>query len=219
MREHSCNHCNHCHVNESETEEKLNKKDIILYIISIIIFILTFIPILENYKILAYLLVIILSGYKLIIEGIKNIFKLNFEEDTLMTIAVIAAFALGEFPESCMVVLLFRLGEFLEDKAVENSNKSIKNIVEVKAKTANIIDEKENVKVVNVEDVKIGEKIIIKPGEIVPLDCKILKGTANLDMSSLTGESMPVQVKENDEILSGSINLNRKFNMWSAKRL
>lgn len=213
MREHSCNHCNHCHVNESETEEKLNKKDIILYIISIIIFILTFIPILENYKIWVYLLVIILSGYKLIIEGIKNIFKLNFEEDTLMTIAVIAAFALGEFPESCMVVLLFRLGEFLEDKAVENSNKSIKDIVEIKAKTANIIDEKENVKVVNVEDVKVGEKIIIKPGEIVPLDCKILKGTANLDMSSLTGESMPVQVKENEDILSGSINLNRKFNM------
>lgn len=213
MREHSCNHCNHCHVNESETEEKINKKDIILYIISIIIFILTFIPILENYKIWAYLLVIILSGYKLIIEGIKNIFKLNFEEDTLMTIAVIAAFALGEFPESCMVVLLFRLGEFLEDKAVENSNKNIKNIVEIKAKTANIIDEKENVKVVNVENVKVGEKIIIKPGEIVPLDCKILKGTANLDMSSLTGESMPVQVKENEDILSGSINLNRKFNM------
>lgn len=213
MSNHTCNHCDHCHVNESETEEKLNKKDIILYIISIIIFILTFIPILENYKIWAYLLVIILSGYELIIEGIKNIFKLNFEEDTLMTIAVIAAFALGEFPESCMVVLLFRLGEFLEDKAVENSNKSIKDIVEIKAKTANIIDEKENVKVVKVEDVKVGEKIIIKPGEIVPLDCKILKGTANLDMSSLTGESMPVQVKENDEILSGSINLNRKFNM------
>lgn len=213
MSNHTCNHCDHCNVNESETEEKLNKKDIILYIISIITFILTFIPILENYKIWVYLLVIILSGYKLIIEGIKNIFKLNFEEDTLMTIAVIAAFALGEFPESCMVVLLFRLGEFLEDKAVENSNKSIKNIVEIKAKTANIIDEKENVKVVNVEDVKIGEKIIIKPGEIVPLDCKILKGTANMDMSSLTGESMPVQVKQNEDILSGSINLNRKFNM------
>lgn len=213
MSNHTCNHCDHCHVNENEIEEKLNKKDIILYIISIIIFILTFIPILENYKIWAYLLVIILSGYKLIIEGIKNIFKLNFEEDTLMTIAVIAAFTLGEFPESCMVALLFRLGEFLEDKAVENSNKSIKNIVEIKAKTANIIDEKENVKVVNVEDIKVGEKIIIKPGEIVPLDCKILKGTANLDMSSLTGESMPVQVKENEDILSGSINLNRKFNM------
>lgn len=213
MSNHTFNHCEHCHTHESETEEKLNKKDIILYIISIIIFALTFIPILENYKIWAYLAVVILSGYELIIEGIKNIFKLNFEEDTLMTIAVIAAFVLGEFPESCMVVLLFRLGEFLEEKAVENSNRNIKSIVEIKAKTANIIDEKENIKVVNVEKVKIGEKIIIKPGEMVPLDCKILKGTANLDMSSLTGESMPIHVKENENILSGSINLNRKFNM------
>lgn len=213
MSNHACNHCNHCHTHESETEEKLNKKDIILYIISIIIFILTFIPILENYKIWAYLLVILLSGYELIIEGIKNIFKLNFEEDTLMLVAVIAAFALGEFPESCMVVLLFKLGEFLEEKAVENSNKNIKNIVEIKAKTANIIDEKENIKTLKVEEVKIGQKIIIKPGEMVPVDCKILKGTANLDMSSLTGESIPASVKENEEILSGSINLNRKFNL------
>ncbi len=213
MSEHTCNHCNHCHTHGNETEEKSNKKDIVLYIISIIIFILTFLPILENYKIWVYLIVVLLSGYELIIEGIKNIFKLNFEEDTLMTIAVIAAFALGEFPESCMVVLLFKLGEFLEEKAVENSNKNIKSIVEIKSKTANIIDEKENIKVVNVEEVKVGEKIIIKPGEMVPLDCKILKGTANLDMSSLTGESMPVNVKENEKILSGSINLNRKFNM------
>ncbi len=219
MSEHTCNHCNHCHTHGNETEEKSNKKDIVLYIISIIIFILTFLPILENYKIWVYLIVVLLSGYELIIEGIKNIFKLNFEEDTLMTIAVIAAFALGEFPESCMVVLLFKLGEFLEEKAVENSNKNIKSIVEIKSKTANIIDEKENIKVVNVEEVKVGEKIIIKPGEMVPLDCKILKGTANLDMSSLTGESMPVNVKENEKILSGSINLNRKFNMWGAKRL
>ena len=219
MSEHTCNHCNHCHTHGNETEEKSNKKDIVLYIISIIIFILTFLPILENYKIWVYLIVVLLSGYELIIEGIKNIFKLNFEEDTLMTIAVIAAFALGEFPESCMVVLLFKLGEFLEEKAVENSNKNIKSIVEIKSKTANIIDEKENIKVVNVEEVKVGEKIIIKPGEMVPLDCKILKGTANLDMSSLTGESIPVTVKENENILSGSINLNRKFKMWGTKRL
>ncbi len=213
MSNHTCNHCNHCHTHGSETEEKLNKKDIILYIISIIIFILTFLPISKKYKIVGYLAVVILSGYELIIEGIKNIFKLNFEEDTLMTIAVIAAFCLGEFPESCMVVLLFKLGEFLEEKAVENSNKNIKSIVEIKPKTANRIDEKDNIKVVNVEEVEVGEKIIIKPGEMVPLDCKILKGTANLDMSSLTGESIPVTVKENENILSGSINLNRKFKM------
>lgn len=200
--------CKHCHVEHTEEqEEKLDKKEIILYIISVIIFILTFIPVFEKLKILMYLIVVILSGYKLILWGIKNIFKLNFEEDTLMTIAVIAAFVLGEFPESCMVVLLFRLGEFLEDKAVENSNKNIKNIVEIKAKTANILDEKENIKVVDVENVKVGEKILIKPGEIVPLDCKILKGTSSLDTSIITGESIPVTVCENENILSGSINL------------
>ena len=127
MSNDTCKSCNHYHTHGNETKEKSNKKDIILYIASIIIFILTFLPILENYKIVGYLLVIILSGYELIIEGIKNIFKLNFEEDTLMTIAVIAAFCLGEFPESCMVVLLFRLGEFLEEKAVENSNRNIKS--------------------------------------------------------------------------------------------
>lgn len=205
MKEKNCKHCDVDKIEEQE--EKLDKKEIILYIISVVIFILTFMPVFEKIKILMYLLVVILSGYKLILGGIKNIFKLNFEEDTLMTIAVIAAFVLGEFPESCMVVLLFRLGEFLEDKAVENSNKNIKNIVEIKAKTANILDEKENVKIVNVEDVKIGEKILIKPGEIVPLDCKILKGSSSLDTSSITGESIPVTVYENENILSGSINL------------
>ena len=205
MKEKNCKHCDVDKIEEQE--EKLDKKEIILYIISVIIFILTFIPVFEKLRILMYLIVVILSGYKLILGGIKNIFKLNFEEDTLMTIAVIAAFVLGEFPESCMVVLLFRLGEFLEDKAVENSNKNIKNIVEIKAKTANILDEKENIKVVDVENVKVGEKILIKPGEIVPLDCKILKGSSSLDTSSITGESIPVAVYENENILSGTINL------------
>lgn len=202
-------HCKHCHIHHHESEEKtLNRKEVILYIISLIIFILTFIPVFQQCKIIMYLLVIILSGYKLILEGINNIFKLNFEENTLMTIAVIAAFVLGEFPESCMIVLLFRLGEFLEDKAVENSNKNIKDIVEIKSKTANIIDEDDTIKVVNVEEVQIKQKILIKPGEMVPLDCKILKGSSSLDTSNITGESIPVVVNENETILSGSINLN-----------
>ena len=208
----SCHHehCeNHKHEHEhNHEEENISKIDLILYAVSIIIFILTFIPVLEAYKIWMYLAVVILSGYKLIFEGIKNIFKLNFEEDTLMTIAVIAAFILGEFPESCMVILLFRLGEFLEDKAVDNSNNNIKKVVEIKAKTANIIDENDKEIIVDVDDVKIGQKILIKPGEMVPLDCKVLKGTSTLDMSALTGESMPIEVNENENILSGSINLN-----------
>lgn len=104
----ACNHCEHCE-NIEHIEEKESKKDLVLYIISVIVFCMGFIPVFSKYNIIIYLLVILLAGYYLIIEGIKNIFKLNFEEDTLMTIAIIAAFVLGEFPESCMVVLLFRL--------------------------------------------------------------------------------------------------------------
>ena len=200
---HSCNHC-HSH---NHHEKQDNKNEIYLYILSVILFILAFIPFFAKYKMLLFLVCILVSGYKLIIDGIKNIFKLNFEENTLMTIAIIAAFVLGEFPESAMVVLLFKLGEFLEEKAVENSNKNIKDIVDIKPKTANLLDDNENEKQVAVEDVKVGEKIIIKPGEMVPLDSKIIKGTSSLDMSSVTGESVPVFVGENENILSGSINL------------
>ena len=211
MTEKECKHCDFKNHTIEENEEKLEKKDIILYIISIILFLLTFVPVFNKYKVWIYLLVDILSGYKLIFKGIKNIFKLNFEEDTLMTIAVIAAFILGEYPESCMVILLFKLGEFLEDKAVEKSNKNIKDIVEIKAKTANLIDEYENIEIVDVEKIKVNDIILIKPGEMIPLDCKIIKGTSSLDMSSITGESIPVEVKENESILSGSINLNRSL--------
>ena len=125
-----------------------------------------------------------------------------------MTIATAAAFVLGEYPESCMVVLLFRLGEFIEDKAVENSNKNIKNIIEIKANTANLLDDEGNEEIVDVYNVNVGQYILIKPGEMVPLDCKIVKGISSLDMSSLTGESIPSEVRENDSVLSGSINLN-----------
>lgn len=209
MKEATCKRCHNCNLQEdTKTEEKENKKEIIWYVLSIILFIITFLPIGKIDKIVIYLLVVLLSGYQLIIEGIKNIFHFNFEEDTLMTIAVIAAFALGEFPESCMVILLFRLGEFLEEKAVENSNQSIKNRIERKVRTVHKIEIDGKMQQEKVENIKVGETILIKPGEMVPLDCKILKGTSNLDMSSITGESRPVFVKEEESILSGSINLN-----------
>lgn len=198
-------------------EEKQDKKEMVFYFLSIILFLFSFLPMGKIYKIMIYLFVILLAGHELILEGIKNIFHFNFEEETLMTIAVIAAFLLGEFPESCMVILLFRLGEFLEEKAVENSNKNIKNMIEKKIKTANKIEEDGNIVVEKVEEIKVGETILIKPGEMVPLDCKILKGTSSLDMSSITGESIPVFVKEEDSILSGSINLNGSLTCLAEK--
>lgn len=188
-----------------EDKKESSKLKIFLYVISLILFAVGFIPALESYKLVIYLLAVILSGYDLIIEGIKNIFHLNFEEDTLMTIAIIAAFIIGEYPESVAIVLLFKLGEFIEDKAVEKANKNINSIASLKIKTANLIDGK-NTTIVNVEELKIGNSILIKPGETVPVDCKIIKGESALDTSKITGESEPVYVNKGTEILSGAIN-------------
>ena len=186
-------------------KEENSKFKILMYVISLILFGVGFIPALASYRLVIYLLAVILSGYDLIIEGIKNIFHLNFEEDTLMTIAIIAAFVIGEYPESVAIVLLFKVGEFIEDKAVEKANKNINSIASLKVQTANLVKEKET-KTVNVEELKIGDTIIVKPGETVPVDCIIIKGESALDTSKLTGESEPVYVNEKNKILSGSIN-------------
>ena len=107
---------------EEKEESKLN---IITYIISILIFIIGFIPTFSNISKWIFLASLLLAGYEIIFEGIKNIFKLDFEEDTLMAIAMIAAFILGEYPESCAIIILFRLGEFIEEKAIEKSESNI----------------------------------------------------------------------------------------------
>ena len=173
---------------------------------SIILFAIGYIPAFEQYKMFIYLGAVLLSGYDLIFEGLKNILKLNFEEDTLMTIAVIAAFALGEYPESVLVILLFKLGEFLEDKARDKSNDNIEQIAKIKSENANLLN-KNTIEVVDVKELKLGDRILIKAGEKVPVDSKIIKGESTLDTSSITGESKPQEVSSGMEILSGSINM------------
>lgn len=202
---HNCNCNGNHHEEEEEKHEKLEK---ILYIISVIIFAITFIPqIPENIKIGMYIVSIILAGYEILFEGIKNIFKLNFEEDTLMAIAVVAACVIGEFTEGALVILLFKLGEFIEHRAVEKSNDSIKQIADIKAKNANLLKEND-VEVVDVNVLKVGDNILIKPGEMVPVDCKVISGKSEIDTSNITGESIPVVVSDDMELLSGTINLN-----------
>lgn len=210
----SCiSHDGHCHEeNEgNEKEEKKEKIEKILFIISILIFAFSFVLPVNNYiKIGMYVATILLAGYEIIIEGILNIFKLNFEEDTLMTIAVIAAFALGDFSEACLVILLFKLGEMIEDRAVDKSNSNIEEIVSIKAKNANLVTG-DKTEVVDVNVLKVGDKILVKPGENVPVDCRVLSGESNIDTSSITGESKPVYTEAGASILSGSINLDGKL--------
>ena len=203
----SCNHCEHaCQETHHHHHEKKEKLSIYLYSIGILFFIVSFIPTLLPYKIGLIVLAILFSGYELLWNGIKNIFHFNFGEETLMTIAVIAAFALGEYAESCIVILLYRLGEFLEERASNKSEESIKEIVKIKAETANRIVNN-TIETVNVKEIKQEDTILIKPGEKVPVDCKVIYGESEIDTSSLTGESTPVYVEKGVEVLSGGINL------------
>lgn len=221
--------CEHCENNkqdkdkdeEIKEESKLSK---ILYIISVVIFLASFIPIIpEIFKIGMYVITVLLAGYELLLDGIKNVFHFKFEEDTLMTIAVISACCLGEFKEACLVVLLFCLGEFIEDMAIIKSNMHIEKIVDMKTDTANkILNDKINnldhknfeetsigeIKTIPVEELKVGDNILIKTGEMVPVDCIIISGHTQLDTSRITGESEPKFVEEGEEILSGNLNLN-----------
>lgn len=211
-------HINEEHNHNSQEEHahehggENNRKELVLYILAIIVFAVSFLPVLpEIAKIIMQIIAILLAGYELLISGIKNLFHLNFEEDTLMSIAIIAACAIGEFAEGCLVVLLFKLGEFIENKAISKSNENINDIVKIKAKNANLIIGKDEnateIKLIDVEKLKIGDKILIKPGEKVPVDCKIIKGNSELDTSNITGESRPVTVGELETILSGTLNL------------
>ena len=198
--------CDHKHENEKCNVKVEKKREIILYIMSLIIFVLGFIPQLATYKIWIYLIAVLLAGYNLLIEGIKNLFKFNFEESTLMTIAIIGAFIKGEYAESCLVVLLFKLGEFLEEFAEAKSNKNIEDITKIKANNANLV-EGNDIKVIKVEDVEIGNLLLVKPGEKIPVDGIVTSGTSQIDTSPITGESRPVNVGENNKVISGSINL------------
>lgn len=203
----ACHHCHHEHCEvEEEHNEKEEKLSMYLYGIGILFLVLSLIPIFTEFRVVFVVLAILFSGYELLWNGIKNIFHLNFEEETLMTIAVIAAFVLGEYTESCLVILLYRLGEFLEERASDKSEESIKEIVKIKADTANRVIEN-TIETIDVKEIKEGDTILIKPGEKVPVDCKILYGESEIDTSSLTGESNPVYVKKETELLSGGVNL------------
>ena len=186
--------------------KKRGIKIIIAFILFIIAMIVTFSNewINKGIFIISYLIV----GLDIIIKAIRNIFRGKvFDENFLMALATIGAFAIGEFPEAVAVMLFYQVGELFQSYAVDKSRKSIASLMDIRPDYANVKRNNEISKI-NPEEVKIGETIIVKPGEKIPLDGKIIKGNSMLDTSALTGESLPREVKENDEVLSGCINQN-----------
>ena len=163
------------------------------------------------------LIATILGGYKTFIKGIKSVLKLRLDETTLMSIAVIAAFAIGEFVEGAMVTVLFALGEIIEDRAVNASRRGIEKLANIRPDNATVLEKCKEI-TVPAADVAIGSTVVVKPYERIPLDGIITKGYTTLDTSALTGESVPVDAGVGSEALSGAINGNSLIEIKTTKR-
>lgn len=192
-------------------KEKINKEInlVFLDVIGIIVFLMAyFIPGIKfNLKIGMYIVSYALIGFEIFKKAIKHLFRKDmFDENLLMTIATIGALCIGEYIEGVAVLLLYKIGEYLQDKAVDTSKEKIKNAIDIRAKYANVI-KNGKVEKVDPETLKIGDIVVVKNGEKIPTDGVISKGNTRLDTSSLTGESIPKDVAKNDEVLSGMINL------------
>ena len=148
----------------------------------------------------------LIVGWNVILSAVKNIIRGQFfDEQFLMAIATLGAFAIDQMPEAVAVMLFYVVGELFQDIAVNRSRKSIKALLEIKPEYANLLIDGEATKVTP-ESIKVGDKVIIKAGEKVPLDGEIMDGESFVDTSALTGESVPRKVKKNDTVLSGTIN-------------
>ena len=189
------------------------KKRTIKILIALVIYIIAIVGNFENIWIKDALFIIsyLIVGFSILKKAIRNIFRGKvFDENFLMAVATIGAFGVGEFPEAVAVMLFYQIGELFQSYAVDKSRKSISSLMDIRPDYANVIRNNKEEKV-DPDDVKIGELIVVKPGEKIPLDGIIAEGTTMLDTKALTGESVPVEVKVNDEVLSGSINESGKI--------
>lgn len=199
-----CEH--HHHVHEEENNERIILSRIVLAILLFITAMLfTHSTILKCTVLgMAYLI----AGYDIIFKALKNIIKGKvFDENFLMGIATLGAIGIKEYPEAVMVMVLYQIGEYLQDKAVEKSQNSITELMDIRPDYANI-EKNGDLTKISPYEVKIGDTIIVKTGEKIPLDGIIIDGSATLDTSALTGESRPREVKIGDEAISGCINTN-----------
>ena len=187
----------------------MKKKKEVIIIISAILFVITlFVKMNQTLQLILMLIAYILLGKDTVLKAIKNVEKGDFfDENFLMTVATLGAIMIGEYPEAVAVMLFYEVGELFQSYAINKSRKSIADMMDIKPEYANVIRDNKSQKI-DPDEVQIGETIEIKPGERVPLDAIIIKGESTLDTSALTGESIPVEVREGATILSGCININ-----------
>ena len=201
---------------------KKQKKKLIRIIISLVLFVILFIldlifaldSLIPNNKaswilpLILYLSIYLIIGYDVLLKAIRNIFKGQiFDENFLMIIATIGAFGIKEYAEGVAVLLFYQIGEWFQDYAVRKSRKSISSLMDIRPDFANLRNSDGTYEIVDPDKVNVDDIILVKPGEKIPLDGIIINGESSLDTKALTGESIPVEVSTNSEVLSGSLNL------------
>ncbi|MBQ1418095.1 MAG: cadmium-translocating P-type ATPase [Firmicutes bacterium] len=160
-------------------------------------------------KLAIALVIYVAVGHKILRKAFHNIKNGQvFDENFLMVVATFGALAMGEYLEAISVLVLYRIGEYFQDRAVDKSRQSIAALMDIRPDYANIEDENGELQQVDPDDLEVGAIITVKPGERVPVDGVVIEGDSRLDTAALTGESLPRHVAEGDEIYSGTINLN-----------
>ena len=198
---------------------KKQKKMLIRIIISFILFIALRILSLNNfYETILFLITYFIIGYDILKKAIKGILNRQvFDENFLMAIATVGAIALGEYSEGTAVMLFYQIGEWFQSYAVGKSRRNISELMDIRPDYANIEDDSGNIVQVDPDEVEIGSIIIVKPGEKIPIDGKIIEGTSSLNTSALTGESLPQEVTTNNEVISGCINITGLLKIKTTK--
>ena len=187
---------------------KKMKKKLIRIIISFILLVIAFILKLDNTIINNILFIIsyLIVGYDIILKALRNITRGKvFDENFLMTIATLGDFFISEFPEAVAVMLFYQVGELFQSYAVDKSRKSVASLMDIRPDYANLYHDKKTERV-DPNKVKVGDIILIKPGEKIPLDGIVVEGSSTLNTLALTGEAVPRSISVNDEVLSGCIN-------------
>lgn len=204
-----------------EKEQKITLARII--ITAVMLGGLFFIPLTGIPRLIAYLVVYLIIGYDILLNALKGVISGDaFDECFLMAIATIGAFALaiwtgsGDYVEGIAVMLFYQIGELFQDCAVDKSRRNITALMDIRPDYANIEKDGKLIRV-SPEDIETGSIIVVQPGEKVPLDGVVISGSSTLNTGALTGESLPRDVKEGDEIISGSINLNGVLEIRTTK--
>ena len=201
----------HCHHND------FNKFFFFRIAITVTLGAFCFIADNETLKLIVALVAYFVIGYDVLWRAIRNIFHGQvFDENFLMTIATVGAFFIGEYPEAIAVMLFYQIGEAFQEAAVDKSRKSIADLMNIRPDKANVCRDGQIV-TVNPEDVAVGEEIVIRPGEKIPLDGVIVSGKSSVNTAALTGESLPVDVEEGGEVIGGCVNINGLLKVRTTK--